>query len=47
MVDRGTGDARNILVVIVHRDVERDQHKIAVKAGVLKGQYSRNKLDLY
>jgi hypothetical protein len=30
MVDRGRGDARNILGVIVHRDVERDQHKIVV-----------------
>jgi hypothetical protein len=45
MVDRGRGDARNILGVIVHRDAERDQHKIVVKAGVLKGQYSRNILE--
>jgi hypothetical protein len=36
VVDRGRGDARNILIVIVHRDVEKDQYKIAVRAGVLK-----------
>jgi hypothetical protein len=47
MVDRVRGAARNILGVIIHRDVERDQHKIVVKAGVGKGQYFRNKLDLY
>jgi hypothetical protein len=35
MVDRGRGDAGNMLRVI------------AVKAGVMKGQYSRNQLDLY
>jgi hypothetical protein len=46
MVDRGMGDARNIFGVIVHRDVEKDQCKIAVKAGVLKEQYSRNQFDL-
>ncbi|XP_052806687.1 KRAB-A domain-containing protein 2-like [Mya arenaria] len=41
-VDRGRGDPRNILSVIVNRDVDTDQYKNAVKAGVLKGQYSRN-----
>jgi hypothetical protein len=46
MVDRGKGDARHILGVNVHRDVEKDQHKIAVNADVLKGQYSKNQLDL-
>jgi len=45
-VDRGRGDPRNILGVIVNRDVDTDQYKIAVKAGVLKGQYSRNQFDL-
>jgi hypothetical protein len=39
MVDRGREDTRNILIVIVHRDVEKNQHKFAVKIGVLKGQY--------
>jgi hypothetical protein len=42
MVDRGRGDAWNILGVTVHRDVERDQHKIAVKSGVLKRQIKIN-----
>jgi hypothetical protein len=42
MVDRGRGDAR----LIVHRDVEKNQHKFVVKIGVLKGQCSRNQLDL-
>ena len=45
-VDRGRGDPRNILGVIINRDVDTDQYKIAVKAGVLKGQYSRNQFDL-
>ncbi|XP_047478076.1 uncharacterized protein LOC125031406 [Penaeus chinensis] len=45
-VDRGRGDPRNILGVIVSRDLDNDQHKIAVKSGVLKGQYSRNQFDL-
>jgi hypothetical protein len=46
MVDRVRGYARNILIVIVHKDVEKDQYKIAVRAGVLKGQYSQNQFDL-
>ncbi|XP_037801957.1 KRAB-A domain-containing protein 2-like [Penaeus monodon] len=41
-VDRGREDPRNILGVIVSRDLDNDQYKIAVKSGVLKGQYSRN-----
>jgi len=45
-VDRGRGDPRNILGVIVSRDLDNDQYKIAVKSGVLKGQYSRNQFDL-
>ncbi|XP_037779415.1 SCAN domain-containing protein 3-like [Penaeus monodon] len=45
-VDRGRGDPRNILGVIVNRDLDNDQYKIAVKSGVLKGQYSRNQFDL-
>ena len=44
-VDRGRGDPRNILGVILYR-VERDQYKIAVKSGILKGLYSRNQFDL-
>ena len=45
-VDRGRGDARSILGVIIHRDLKTDQYTIGVKSGVLKGQYSRNQFDL-
>ena len=45
-VDRGREDARNILGVIVYRDTEKDLYRIAVKAGILKGLYSRNQFDL-
>ena len=45
-VDRGRGDPRNILGVIIHRDLNTDQYTIGVKAGILKGQYSRNQFDL-
>jgi hypothetical protein len=41
-VDRGKGEKCNILGVTVNRDLDTDQYKITVKAGVLKGQYSRN-----
>jgi hypothetical protein len=40
------GAARNMLNVIVHRDVEKDQHQIAVKSGIRKGHYSLTQLDL-
>lgn len=46
LVDRGRGDPRNILGVIVNRDLDTDQYTIAVKAGVLHGRYSRNQFDL-
>ena len=46
MVDRGRGDARNILGVIVNREIDTDIYTIAVKSGVLKGGYSRNQFDL-
>ena len=46
MVDRGRGDARNILGVIVNREIDTDIYTIAVKSGVLKGEYSRNQFDL-
>ncbi|KAK7489628.1 hypothetical protein BaRGS_00019023, partial [Batillaria attramentaria] len=45
-VDRGRGDPRNILGIIVNRDLDTDLYRIAVKAGVLSGQYSRNQFDL-
>ena len=41
MVDKGRGDARNILGVVVDRD-ENDLYKIAVKAGILSTRYSRD-----
>jgi hypothetical protein len=45
MVDRGRGDPRNIIGVIVDRD-EHDMYRIAVKAGILSTKYSRNQFDL-
>lgn len=45
MFDRGRGDPRNIIGVLVDRD-ENDMYRIAVRAGVLKGKYSRNQFDL-
>ncbi|KAK7478180.1 hypothetical protein BaRGS_00030541 [Batillaria attramentaria] len=45
-VDRGRGDPHNILGIIVNRDLDTDLYRIAVKAGVLSGQYSRNPFDL-
>ena len=45
MVDRGRGDPRNILGVILNRD-ENDMYKIAVKAGILTTKFSRNQFDL-
>ena len=44
-VDRGRGDARNILGVVVNK-TNNDQYKIAVKGGLLNGHYSRNRFDL-
>ena len=46
LVDRGRGDARNILGVIVDKQEDTDQYRIAVKAGILNGLYSRNQFDL-
>ena len=45
LVDRGRGDPRNILGVIVSRS-ESDQYKIATRYGLLKGSYSRNQFDI-
>ena len=42
---RGRGDPRNIMGVILDRD-DNDMYRIAVRAGVLKGKYSRNQFDL-
>ena len=45
LVDRGRGDPRNILGVIVSRSIN-DQYKVATKSGVLKGSYSMNQFDI-
>ena len=44
-VDRGRGDPRNILGVIVAHN-ENDMYTIAVKSGILKSKYSRNQFGL-
>ena len=45
-IGHGRGDPRNILGVIVHQHLETDIYKIAIKAGVLNGGFSRNQFDL-
>ena len=45
LVDRGRGDPRNILGVILDRD-ENYMYTICVKTGILKGKYSRHQFDL-
>ena len=45
LVDRGRGDPRNIMGVILDRN-ENDMYRIAVRTGILKGSYSRNQFDL-
>ena len=35
LVDRGRGDPRNILGVIINRDLETNLYRIAVRAGIL------------
>ena len=40
MVDRGRGDPRNILGVIIDQN-ENDSHTVAVRDGVLKHKYRR------
>src|SRR6218665_4041990 len=45
MVDRGRGDPRNLMGVIIDRE-DNDMYRIAVRAGVLNGKYSRNQFEL-
>ena len=45
LVDRGRGDARNIMGIILDRD-DNDLYRIAVKGGILSGKYVRNQVDL-
>ena len=45
LVDRGRGDPRNLMGVIVDRD-DNGMYRIAVASGILAGKYSRNQFDL-
>ena len=45
MVDRGRGDPRNIMGIILDID-ENNNYTIAVKSGILSGKYTRNQFDL-
>ena len=45
LVDRGRGDPRNILGIVLDRD-ESDLYTIAVRHGVLQGKYARNQFDV-
>ena len=45
LVDRGRGDARNIMGIILDRD-DNDLYRIAVKGSILNGKYGRNQFDL-
>src|SRR6218665_1518599 len=45
MVDRGRGDPRNLMGVIIDRD-DNDMYRIAVRTQVLNGKYSRNQFGL-
>ena len=45
LVDRGRGDPRNIMGVIIDRD-SNDLYRIAVRGGMLQGKYARNQFDL-
>jgi len=46
LFDRGRGDPRNILGLIIDRDVTNDLYQIGVKSGILNGKFSRNQFDL-
>src|ERR1700761_1642397 len=45
LVDRGRGEAENIMGVIIDRN-ENDLYRIAVHAGILQGMYARNQFEL-
>ena len=45
LVDRGRGDARNIMGFVLNKD-QNEMYKIGVKAGVLRGRYSRNQFSV-
>ncbi|CAG2205572.1 unnamed protein product [Mytilus edulis] len=41
-VDRGRGDQRNLLCIVLEHDQTNDQFKLGTKDGILNGSYSRN-----
>ena len=45
LVDRGRGDPRNLLGIILNRD-GNDLYTICVSSGILKGSFTRNQFDL-
>ena len=45
MVDRGRGDPRNVIGVIVDRS-DNNMYTTAVKSGMLRTKYSRNEFDI-
>lgn len=45
LVDRGRGDPRNLIAVVLDRD-NNDMYKLAAKHGILQGKYSRNQFSL-
>ena len=45
LVDRGCGDPRNILGIILDRD-KNDLYTISVESGILTSKYSRNQFDI-
>ena len=45
-VDRGRGDPRNIVGIVIDWNPEMDSYKIAVKAGFLRDKYFRNQFDV-
>ena len=44
-VDRGRGDPRNILGLVIYHDLDTDLYRIVIKAGVVKESYSRKQFD--
>ena len=45
LVDRGRGDPRNIMAVILYRN-ENNMYTICVKSGIPKSKHARNQFDL-
>ena len=45
LVDRGKGDPRNVIGIILDRN-ENDMYRIGVRDGILKGRYSRSQFDI-